>query len=89
MDIKLEQFLQKSGFTKTHTSEKVHLGFSSKFCKKLLQYMDPPVFRKVEFCFVSKWRLCSKWPQKFSFLTITQSILKNFMFSLLILVNDQ
>jgi hypothetical protein len=33
----LEQFLQKSGFTNTHLSEKVHLGFSSKFAKKILQ----------------------------------------------------
>jgi hypothetical protein len=33
MDIKLEQFLQKSGFTNTHISEKVHLGFSSNFQK--------------------------------------------------------
>jgi hypothetical protein len=40
MDIKLEQFLQKSGFTNTHKSEKVHFGFSSNFAKKLLQYMD-------------------------------------------------
>jgi hypothetical protein len=41
MDLKLEQFLQKSSFTNTHISEKVHLGFSSNFAKKkLLQYMD-------------------------------------------------
>jgi hypothetical protein len=33
MDIKLEQFLQKSGFANTHISEKVHLGFSSNFAK--------------------------------------------------------
>jgi hypothetical protein len=39
------------------------------------------------FRFVSKWELCSKWPQKNGFLTITQSRLKNFMFTLLILVN--
>jgi hypothetical protein len=47
----------------------------------------PPVFRKNELYYVSKWRLCSKWPQKGCFFTITQSTLKNFMFSLLILVN--
>jgi hypothetical protein len=29
MDIKLEQFLQKSGFTNTHASKKVYFGFSS------------------------------------------------------------
>jgi hypothetical protein len=40
MNIKLEQFLQKSGFTNMHLSEKVHLGFSSKFAKKILQIMD-------------------------------------------------
>jgi hypothetical protein len=87
MDWKLEQFLQKSGFTKTHISEKVRLGFSSNFAKNYFNIWIPPVFKKAEFYFVSKWRLCSKWPQKFSFFTITQPILKNFMFSLLILVN--
>jgi hypothetical protein len=40
MDINLEQFLQKSGFTNMHISGKVHLGFSSNFAKKLLQFMD-------------------------------------------------
>jgi hypothetical protein len=51
--------------------------------------LQPPVFSKVKFCFVLKWRLCSKQPQKFSFLFIIQSTLKNFMISLLILVNGQ
>jgi hypothetical protein len=51
MDIKLEQFSQKSGFTNTHISEKVHLGFSSNFAKKLLQYMDYnlPFLEKLNF----------------------------------------
>jgi hypothetical protein len=33
MDIKLEQFLQKSGFANMHISKKVHLGFSSNLQK--------------------------------------------------------
>jgi hypothetical protein len=51
MDIKLEQLLQKSGFTNTHISEKVHLGFSSNFAKKQLQYMDYnlPFLEKLNF----------------------------------------
>jgi hypothetical protein len=51
MDIKLEQFLQKSGFTNTHISEKVHLGFSSNFAKKLFQYLDYnlPFLKKLNF----------------------------------------
>jgi hypothetical protein len=51
MDIKLEQFLQKSGFANTHISKKVHLGFSSNFPKKLLQYMDYnlPFLEKLNF----------------------------------------
>jgi hypothetical protein len=39
MDIKLEQFLQKSGFTNTHISEKVHLGFSQNFAKNYLNIL--------------------------------------------------
>jgi hypothetical protein len=52
MDIKLQQFLQNSGFTNTHISEKVHLGFSSNFAKKKpLQYMDYnlPFLEKLNF----------------------------------------
>jgi hypothetical protein len=51
MDIKLEQFFQKSDFTNTPISEKVHLGLSSKFTKKLLQYMDYnlPFLEKLNF----------------------------------------
>jgi hypothetical protein len=33
MDIKLEPFLQKSGFTNMHISEKAHTGLSSNFAK--------------------------------------------------------
>jgi hypothetical protein len=51
MNIKLEQFLQKSGFTNTHISEKAHLEFSSNFAKKILQYMDYnlPFLEKLNF----------------------------------------
>jgi hypothetical protein len=47
-----------------------------------------PVSDRVDFCFVTKWRLFSKWLLKIGFWTITQSILNNFMFSLLLLVSD-
>jgi hypothetical protein len=52
MDIKLEQFLQKSGFTNTHIFEKVDTyWFFFKFYKKLLQYMDYnlPFLEKLNF----------------------------------------
>jgi hypothetical protein len=88
MDIKLEQFWQKSGFTNTHISEKVHIGFFSNFAKKLLQYMDYnlPFLGKLNFASFQNGGFAQNG-HKISFLSITESILKNFMFSLLILVN--
>jgi hypothetical protein len=50
--------------------------------------LQAPVSNRVDFCFVSKWRLFSKWLLKIGFWTITQSKLNNFMFSLLLLVSD-
>jgi hypothetical protein len=55
MDIKMDFFLQKSGFTNMHIFDKVHLGFSSNFAKIYFNIngLQTPVFSKDEFCFVS------------------------------------